>query len=69
MNKLCVCFVSLMFSVDVFAQVDAIVPFTSSNLPIVVIKSTVSIKDDPKVTASMGIIDNFPTTKQSNRSI
>ena len=50
----------LVFYGRLFAQVDAIVPFTSSNLPIVVIKSTLSIMDDPKVTASMGIIDNFP---------
>jgi hypothetical protein len=44
-----------------FAQVDAVVPFTSSNLPIVVLKTTVPIVDDPKTTASMGIIDNWPS--------
>jgi len=38
---------------------DAIVPFTSSNLPIVVINTNGStIPDDPKIEAEMGIIDN-----------
>jgi hypothetical protein len=36
------------------------VPFTSSNLPIVVINATSQIQDDPKITADMGIIDNWP---------
>lgn len=38
---------------------DAIVPFTSSNLPIVVINTNgLAILDDPKIEADMGIIDN-----------
>jgi hypothetical protein len=43
------------------AQVDQVVPFTSSNLPIVVINTNgATIVDDPKITADMGIIDNGP---------
>ena len=46
----------------VHAQVDAVVPFTSSNLPIIVINTGgLSIYDDPKITADMGIIDNGAT--------
>lgn len=42
-----------------WAQVDALVPFTSSNLPIVVINTDgLPVYDDPKITADMGIIDN-----------
>ncbi|HMG89502.1 MAG TPA: CotH kinase family protein, partial [Chryseolinea sp.] len=60
MKIIYVSIVCLVVSVQLFAQVDAVVPFTSSNLPIVVLKTTVPIVDDPKTTASMGIIDNFP---------
>jgi len=52
-------FACLVGYLEVSAQVDAVVPFTSSNLPIVVINTDgQSIMDDPKITASMGIIDN-----------
>lgn len=48
-------------STVVFAQ-DAVVPFTSSNLPIVVINTNGNtIPDDPKIEAEMGIIDNGTT--------
>lgn len=41
------------------AQVDAVVPFTSSNLPIVVISTGgLPVYDEPKIMADMGIIDN-----------
>ncbi|HEX6891843.1 MAG TPA: CotH kinase family protein [Chryseolinea sp.] len=60
MKFVCVCLSCLLIGVSLFAQVDAIVPFTSSNLPIVVLKTTVPIVDDPKTTATMGIIDNWP---------
>ncbi|HTE30381.1 MAG TPA: CotH kinase family protein, partial [Chryseolinea sp.] len=43
-------------------QVDAIVPFNASNLPIVVINTAgVEIMDSPKIVADMGIIDNGAT--------
>lgn len=42
-----------------FAQVDEVVPFTSSNLPIVVINTGgATIPDEDKITAEMGIIYN-----------
>lgn len=51
-------FLLLIVSRGLQAQ-DAIVPFTSSNLPIVVINTNGgTIVDDPKIEASMGIIDN-----------
>ncbi len=54
------CLLCLVIGAPLFSQVDAVVPFTSSNLPIVVLKTTVPIVDDPKTTATMGIIDNWP---------
>jgi len=52
-------FACLAGYLEVGAQVDAVVPFTSSNLPIVVINTDgQSIMDEPKITATMGIIDN-----------
>jgi len=42
-----------------YAQVDEVVPFTSSNLPIIVINTHGAvIQDDPKIAADMGIIHN-----------
>lgn len=50
---------SVCFTRVVWAQVDAVVPFTSSNLPIFVINTSgVVIGDEPKITAQMGIIYN-----------
>ena len=60
MKIVCSWLLCLLIGTSTFAQVDAVVPFTSSNLPIVVLKTTVPILDDPKTTASMGIIDNWP---------
>lgn len=46
---------------EVRAQVDAVVPFTSSNLPIIVINTGGAfIPDSPKILADMGIIFNGP---------
>jgi hypothetical protein len=51
-------FLLFIVSHGLLAQ-DAIVPFNSSNLPIVVINTNGgTIVDDPKIGASMGIIDN-----------
>lgn len=51
-----VCFIT-----GAHAQVDAVVPFTSSNLPIIVVNTNgATIGDDPKITATMGIVDNGP---------
>jgi hypothetical protein len=50
---------AVLFAHGLHAQVDAVVPFTSSNLPIIVINTNgVSVPDDPKITADMGIIFN-----------
>ena len=50
---------AVFFSTCVRAQVDAIVPFTSSNLPILVINTNGGyIQDEPKIEADMGIIYN-----------
>jgi hypothetical protein len=50
---LCVVVIRMVSEQSVLAQT-----FTSSNLPIVVINTEVSIPDEPKITADMGIIDN-----------
>lgn len=52
---------SLVLLVSCFRVVaqDAVVPFTSSNLPIIIIDTNGKpIVDDPKIEADMGIIDN-----------
>ncbi len=57
-------FLLLIFAsgVNVFSQNN--VPFTSSNLPIVVINTGgAAILDDPKITADIGIIYNGPDTE------
>ena len=49
----------LVFVTGMVSGQDNVVSFTSSNLPIVVIDTEGRIiKDDPKVLANMGIIDN-----------
>ncbi len=40
--------------------------FTSSNLPIIVINTSGSIPDEPKITADMGIIDNGSSGARNN---
>jgi len=62
-NSLCLvaAFIGLLWLREVSAQT-----FTSSNLPIIVINTNgQSIMDEPKIVASMGIIDNGPGLKNS----
>jgi hypothetical protein len=55
----CFAFVVASFALLSARAQDAVVPFASSNLPIVVIDTHGSaILDEPKITADMGIIDN-----------
>jgi len=61
MKKLFLALLALAGSGPLLAQPSAQVDFTSSNLPIVVIDTHgAQIVDDPKVGATMGIIDNGP---------
>lgn len=49
----------MFFCSSGYAQVDEVVPFSSSNLPIVVINTGgQTIPDEPKIIVDMGIIDN-----------
>jgi len=55
-----ICVIALFFASNwANAQIDEIVPFTSSNLPIIVINTNGGvIVDEPKITADMGIVYN-----------
>lgn len=58
MPKLLILVTLITLGLQAAAQ-DEIVPFTSSNLPIIVINTGgQSIQDEPKITVDMGIIDN-----------
>ena len=49
----------LICLVGIVAHAQVSVPFTSSNLPVIVINTNGAlIQDDPKITADMGIIFN-----------
>lgn len=55
MKTLIAFFVFVLINSALFAQVN----FTSSNLPIIIINThSQTIKDEPKITADMGVIDN-----------
>ena len=55
MKTLIVSFIFLLINSELLAQVN----FTSSNLPIIIINTHgQTIKDEPKITADMGVIDN-----------
>jgi hypothetical protein len=61
MSRWIVVFVGLLINNWLYAQVDEVVPFTSSNLPIIVIDTHGAfIADEPKTTVDMGVIDNGP---------
>lgn len=61
-----VTFIVLVFTLCQSAAFAQTVSFTSSNLPIIVIKTNGgTIVDDPKIVADMGIIDNGPGVRNN----
>jgi hypothetical protein len=63
MKSICVIVVAWVCCTSLLAQT---VPFTSSNLPIIVIKTNGgAIVDDPKIIVDMGIIDNGPGNRNN----